>query len=208
MPIEANFDEQLKLVNEWLCEYVSVSDPRVGRSGPVCPFMPRALKQLAVQTRIRPDIDGLAEPELIDALLAEVGDFGKCGRPDSSSGVVLDSRIIVMPAMTSAGWRNLDASYPHLKRAAVESGKMVGIFHPECDDRAVRNNDFRVSVAPIAMLAIRYMAPHDILFLGDSIEWFKEYDSRFGERFAKNHVRDSLLIDLYSTAREKYGASV
>ena len=58
------------------------------------------------------------------------------------------------------------------------------------------------------MLAIRYMAPHDILFLGDSIEWFKEYDSRFGERFAKNRVRDSLLVDLYSTAREKYGASV
>jgi heptaprenyl diphosphate synthase len=208
MSNETDFDEHLRLVNEWLHEYVSMSDRRIGRSGPVCPFMPRALKQLAVETRIRPEIDGACEQELIDALRAEISDFGKFGRPNSNSGVVLDSRVIVMPTMNATGWRNLDTSYGHLKRAAVESGKMVGIFHPECDDRAVRNDDFRVSIAPVAMLAIRYMAPHDILFLGNSIEWFKEYDSRFGERFENNRVRDSLLLDLYGKAREQYGSSV
>jgi hypothetical protein len=57
------------------------------------------------------------------------------------------------------------------------------------------------------MLAIRHMAPHDILFLNDSAHWFREYDSRFGERFARNLIRDPLLFSLYDQAVERHGPS-
>jgi heptaprenyl diphosphate synthase len=78
-----------------------------------------------------------------------------------------------MPRIGSEGWERLNVMYAYLKSFAVELGLMIGQFHPRCDERAVRNRGFRFSIAPIAMLAIRHMAPHDILFLHPSGRWFK-----------------------------------
>jgi hypothetical protein len=200
---ENNSDEYLELADAWLREYVSVGDKRVGRAGPVCPFMPRALTEHAVDTRVRYDIDdGCSEPELSDKLRAEIIEFAEPGRPPHNTGVILDSRLIVMPHLGPEGWARLDAAYTHLKNFAVESGLMIGQFHPHCDERAIRNPEFRVSVAPVAMLAIRHMAPHDILFLHSSSQWFKEYDSHFRSHHERGRVRDSLLRSLYSRARD------
>jgi heptaprenyl diphosphate synthase len=198
-------EEYLRLVRDWLREYVSAADRRVGRSGPVCPFVPRALAEHAVDIRMRYDIDGSNEAELNEELRAEIRAFGEAERPPHGSGVLLESRLIVMPRMGRPDWSRLDAVYAHLKNFAVESGLMVGQFHPLCDERAVRNADFRVSVAPVAMLAIRHMAPHDILFLHDSGQWFKEYDMRFGSHFQRGRIRDSLLLSMYREARERHG---
>jgi hypothetical protein len=205
MTDEIHADECRSLVDAWLREYVSVADPRVGRSGPVCPFIPRALTECAVETRIRDDIDGRNESELDRELRSEISDFGAAGRPPHNSGVLLESRLIVMPRMGPAGWDCLDAVYAYLKDFAVESGLMIGQFHPRCDERAVRNPDFAVSVAPVAMLAIRHMAPHDILFLHHSGQWFKEYDLRFGSHFERGRIRDPLLLSLYREARDQHG---
>jgi hypothetical protein len=204
---ESHSDEYRRVVDGWLREYVAVADPRVGRSGPVCPFIPHALAEHAVDIRIRYDVDGSSEPELDDALRAEILEFGQAGRPPHNSGVLLESRLIVMPGMGPAGWDCLDAVYAYLKDFAVESGLMVGQFHPRCDERAVRNPDFRVSVAPAAMLAMRHMAPHDILFLHHSEQWFKEYDLRFGSHFERGRIRDSLLLSLYNEARDRHGVA-
>jgi hypothetical protein len=200
-------DEHRGLVDAWLREYVSVGDPRVGRSGPVCPFIPRALAQHALTTHMRYDIDGSSEPELIDELLAEISEFRAAGRPPNNSGVLLESTLIVMPRMGPEGWARLDTVYARLKAFAVESGLMIGQFHPRCDERAVRNPDFRVSVAPVALLAIRHMAPHDILFLHHSERWFKEYDSHFRSHFRRGRIRDALLLSLYNRARDRHRIS-
>jgi hypothetical protein len=204
---ESHAGEYRRLVDTWLREYVSVGDRRVGRSGPVCPLIPRALAQHAVQTDIRYDITGSSESELIDKLRAEIVDFARAGRPSHNSGVLLESRLVVMPRMDAAGWERLDAVYEHLKDFAVERGLMVGQFHPRCDERAVRNPGFRVSIAPVAILAIRHMAPHDILFLHRSARWFKEYDSRFRSHFQRGRIRDSHLLSLYSAARDRHHLS-
>ena len=112
-----------------------------------------------------------------------------------------------MPRMGPEGWERLDAVYAHLKDFAVGLGLMVGQFHPHCDERAVRNPEFRVSVAPVAMLAIRHMAPHDILFLPHSGRWFKEYDSRFRSHYQRGRIRDPLLLSLYNRARDRHSLS-
>lgn len=200
-------DEHRSLVDTWLREYVSVDDRRIGRSGPVCPFVPRALNEHALETRIRYDIDGSNEPELIDALQTEIREFGAAGRPPRNSGVLLDSRLVVMPRMGPEGWERLDAVYEGLKDFAVQSGLMIGQFHPNCDERAFRNSGFRVSIAPVALLAIRHMAPHDILFLHDSGRWFKKYYADFHSHFERGRVRDSPLLSLYSRARDRHGLS-
>jgi heptaprenyl diphosphate synthase len=208
MTDEKRSDEYSTLVDAWLREYVSAADQRVGRSGPVCPFIPRALVEHAVDIRVREDIDGSSERELSEELRAEIREFGDGERPPHSSGVSLESRLIVMPHIGPVGWDTLDSVYHRdLKSLAVESGLMVGQFHPRCDERAVRNPEFAVSVAPVALLAMRYMAPHDILFLHRSEQWFKEYDHRFGAHFERGRIRDPLLLSLYGEARERYGVA-
>jgi hypothetical protein len=202
---ESRSGEYRRVVDAWLREYVAVGDRRVGRSGPVCPFIPHALAQHAVQTNMRFDIVGSSESELMDELSAEIGEFAAAGRTPRNTGVVLESRLVVMPRMDAEGWARLDGVYEHLKGFAVERGVMVGQFHPRCDERAVRNPDFRVSVAPVAILAIRHMAPHDILFLHRSGRWFREYDRRFRSHFQRGRIRDSLLLSLYGAARDRYG---
>lgn len=207
MKDESHSGEYRRLVDTWLREYVSVGDRRVGRSGPVCPFIPRALAQHAVQIDIRYDIAGSSESELIDKLQAEISEFATPGRPLHNAGALLESRLMVMPRMDTEGWGRLDAVYERLKDFAVELGIMIGQFHPRCDERAVRNPDFRVSIAPVAMLAIRHMAPHDILFLHRSERWFKEYDSRFRLHFKRGRIRDPLLLSLYNSARDRHSLS-
>jgi uncharacterized protein DUF6875 len=201
---ESHSTEYRRLVDAWLREHVAVGDRRVGRSGPVCPFIPHALAQHAVRTDIRYDIAGSSESELIDKLRAEISEFAAAGRPLRNTGVQLESKLVVMPCLDTEGWERLDAAYGHLKDFAVERGLMVGQFHPRCDERAVRNPDFRVSVAPVAMLAIRHMAPHDILFLHRSERWFNEYHSRFQSYYQRGRIRDSLLLSLYRAARDRH----
>jgi hypothetical protein len=204
---ESHSYEYRRLVDAWLREYVSEGDRRVGRSGPVCPFIPRALAQHDLKIHIRYEIDGSSELELSDKLRAAISEFSKAGRPPHNTGVLLESRLVVMPRLGPEGWERLDAVYAYLKDFAVESGLMIGQFHPCCDERAVRNPGFRVSVAPVAMLAIRHMAPHDILFLHHSGRWFKEYESRFRSHFQRGRIRDSLLLSLYNRARDRHSLS-
>jgi len=57
------------------------------------------------------------------------------------------------------------------------------------------------------MMAIRHMAPHDILFLGDNESWFAAYDQRFGSRFREpEKLEDDQkpLIDFYRRAKTRF----
>lgn len=87
---------------------------------------------------------------------------------------------------------------------------MVGQFHKNCDDRSVHNKEFRVSLSPIPLIAIRHMARHDILFLGQENskkEWFLHYNLRFGHRFNnpdKISPSNQKLMELYLKAKERW----
>jgi heptaprenyl diphosphate synthase len=64
-----------------------------------------------------------------------------------------------------------------------------------------------VSRSPIPLMAIRHMALHDILFLGENAEWFQEYNVRFGHRFHdldKVETFNHHLIDYYLKAKARF----
>ena len=97
--------------------------------------------------------------------------------------------------------------YETLKDAAVARGLMVAQFHPNCDVRAVRNEGFRVATSPMAAIAIRRMAPHDILFLDASAERFHEYEHRFNHHYQQGRIHDPLLMQKYRATHEKYAVA-
>lgn len=193
------------VVDRWLREYVSKPEPELGRAGPVCPFVPPAINDEAVQFSFRYDADGHSERRLREVIDQELAEFDAQAKPLPRSGALLDCRLVVLPATGPDGWRRLDEVYGSLKDAAVQAGLMIGQFHPVCDEPAVRNPGFRVSVAPVGMFAIRRMAPHDVLFLHETARWFASYDRRFRAYYERGRVRDPLLLRLHRTALTRHG---
>jgi len=201
----ARRDADLAVVKRWLRDYVSEPSPQLGRSGPVCPFVPPALSQDTVRFHLRYAVDGRNPRQLTAVLVEEMTAFRDTVDPPGRSGRSLASLLVVLPNTGPTGWATLDRVYESLKDTAVDQGLMIGQFHPSCDERGARNAAFPVSRAPIALVAIRHMAPHDILFLHDRPDWFAAYRRRFAEVVDAGRIRDPLLRELYQSALHRHG---
>ncbi|MBF6061285.1 amino acid adenylation domain-containing protein [Nocardia terpenica] len=188
------------LVSDWLDTYICAPHERLGRSGPVCPFVRPALTAGQLSLVYRGGIDGSDPDAVIDILRRELRRFRRIHSGTPKSGVALDSLLVVFPDMPPEHCLMLDMIYPGLKEFAVTRGLMVGQFHPHCNEPAVRNPIFPVSRAPVPMLAARLMAPHDILFLHEDDRWFGLYRERFGAHFAAGKVHDRFMVRLYDAA--------
>jgi heptaprenyl diphosphate synthase len=205
---EHRVEADLAVVLRWLREYVSKPTKDVGRTGPVCPFVPPALDDNAVRFDFFYDLD-CRDPERLRSVVVDLlHEFEKTAAPPSRAGTSLASMIIVLPDTDAEGWAAIDALYPVLKGVAIELGLMIGQFHPNCDERAVRNPAFPVSISPIALLAVRRIAPHDVLFLHDDERWFTAYEERFGTNIRAGKVRDTFMRELHATATSRFLADV
>jgi hypothetical protein len=197
-------EADLAVVVEWLREYVSKPTEQLGRTGPVCPFVPPALDDNAVRFDFFYDLDG-RDPERLRSVVVDLlHEFEKTAAPPNRAGTSLASMLIVLPDTDADGWAAIDALYPELKDLAIELGLMIGQFHPTCDERAVRNPAFPVSRSPVALLAVRRIAPHDVLFLHDDERWFTAYEERFGANVRAGKVRDTFMRQLHATATSRF----
>ncbi|QIS20129.1 amino acid adenylation domain-containing protein [Nocardia terpenica] len=192
------------LVSDWLDTYICAPHERLGRSGPVCPFVRPALTAGQLSLVYRGGIDGSDPDAVTDILRRELHRFRRTHSGTPKSGVALDSLLIVFPDMPPEHGLMLDMIYPGLKEFAVTRGLMVGQFHPHCNEPAVRNPIFPVSRAPVPLLAARLMAPHDILFLHEDDRWFGLYRERFGAHFAAGKVHDRFMVRLYDAALRRF----
>src|SRR5512139_99730 len=131
--------KDLDVLRVWLTDYIGQPDRRLNRKGPVCPFVPAAVKSGALKVKFRYEITGEDSDGLTSLLRDELERF-MAGETGS-----LDSLVVVLPDLVDAGLSALDEAHARLKDAAVAGGAMIGQFHPECDERSVRNAEFRVS---------------------------------------------------------------
>jgi len=201
---EQRVRQDLPVVLDWLHGYVSQPSSRLGRRGPVCPFVPAALDADAVRFSFHYEIG--EESDRIRAVLGdELLQFRDTAELPGSSGTSLASLLVVFPNADSTGWAAIDQVYGDLKDVAVEQGLMIGQFHPACDERAARNPSFPVSRSPIPLVAVRHIAPHDILFLHQRREWVDAYRERFAGHLSRGRVRDPLLRKLYDAAVRRHG---
>jgi heptaprenyl diphosphate synthase len=195
--------DDMATVLDWLRDYAGGPSEHIGRPGPVCPFVPGALNADVVRFSFHYGVDACDDDEVRRLVSAELREFKQTTPAPKKSGVSLHSLVVVLPDAEADGWRRIDETYATLKDVAVGEGLMIGQFHPACAERAARNPDFPVSRSPIALYAIRHMAPHDALFLHVEREWLREYDTRFATHAAR--LPDPLIHDLYQSARNRYG---
>lgn len=201
---ELRLGPDMATVLGWLNNYVSAPSPHIGRTGPVCPFVPAALNDNAIRFSFYYGISGTDPDEVRSLIVDELREFDRSAAPAGRSGTSLASLLVVLPDTGREGWQVMDEVYADLKAFAVRTGLMVGQFHPECAERAVRNPVYPVSRSPIGLFAARRMAPHDVLFLHDDPHWFGLYQQRFGGHFERGKIRDPLLRDLYWKAVDEF----
>ncbi|KJK35244.1 hypothetical protein UK15_32080 [Streptomyces variegatus] len=194
----------LDSVDEWLNSYITQPHEQLGRSGAVCPFVAPARRVDAVETTVRLVGPAASLPLLKEVIRCGLDEFEQFGR--RASNPTLRSLLIVLPDLPPETFALLDEAHAQVKTESVERGLMIGQFHPNCDEPAARNPAFKVSRAPVPLVAVRAMAVHDILFLGERADWFAQYHRRFGERYRSRPAGiGPLLTTLYRKALTLHG---
>lgn len=117
--------------------------------------------------------------------------------------------LVVFPSLDDKHCSMLDTIHGDVKKEFVKNGLMLAQFHQKCDVRGIYNDGWRSQVSPIPFFAIRYMAFHDILFVGKDRDWFLEYNARFGSRYrepTKLEDFEQRLVPIYQEAKRRYTA--
>lgn len=185
------------LVREWLENYVDRSHPKLGRSGPVCPFIAPSLRSdLTVIKACH--WQGDLTPERMTRLIAAlVEEF--LGQQWKSSNANLHAMVVAITGLPEESWWLVDEGHRQAKDAIVARGLMLGEFHPLCESPAVWNPLFPVNRSPLPMYAIRNMALHDVLFLHDNPSWFRHYQKQYGSRYAGSASMNPYFSELFES---------
>lgn len=173
-------DPSFELVSRWLSTYIVRPHPELGRRGSVCPFVAQALATDSVSLvafRLGPDPD---VERMNDAIAQGIERFRGLARDEGNAS--LASLIVVFDDLESEHWHLVDDAHRASKPAAVRLGLMLGQFHPRCDAPAAHNERFLVNRAPVPLIVVRQMAPHDVLFLEQDPEWLEHYRATLARR--------------------------
>lgn len=184
----------------WMRDFLAHDNPRIGRIGPVCPFVPRALTNQTLwsavdDSRTPPEVE-VAMHEYADEFERLIGELGVDAQ--FASLVVVFRRITAADAPAA-----IDAVQRALKVEFVERGFMIGEFHAANETPAaspLAEQGFFPNRAPLSMLAIRTLAPNDRKFLKG--EGFSRRDRL---RLKRGYLRDQLRRAPNERVREIFG---
>ena len=172
-PVQAIFD--------WARSYLSRPHPELGRPGPMCPYVPSALRSQLMWVAVQPGV-----PEDPAAVATSVGAYRQWFaelEPRTGPEAEMRTLLVLFPDLPRAAVPDLiDGTQATLKPDFVADGLMIGQFHPTPPDQpGLWNPDFRPLHSPVPLLAMRAMVPSDLPFLVDDRDLFASYVRRFGE---------------------------
>jgi hypothetical protein len=167
--------DPLTTIVRWATEYLSRPHAELGRTGPVCPFTPPALRRnlffLTVMRGAELRLDDVEE------VVRLYRDWFLELPPTDPRQAQYKTINIIFPDLPQTAWKTLiEATQERLKAEYVPLGIMIGEFHPGPPDKAALwNPDFRPLRCPLPMLVIRHMVPTDFVFLRDRPDFMSAY---------------------------------
>lgn len=152
----------------YLRQFLAKPHPAVGRTGPVCPFMPKALqletvKLSVVRTHATPRCD--VRRRVGELLLDFIPRF-QAMEPTVGRQRQYKAMIFIFPDVALQDAIDvIDGAQDDTKAEFVSRGLMVGQFHALNNNSGLRNPDFYPLRTPVPCLAIRHMVPGDLAFM-------------------------------------------
>ena len=149
----------------FLRNFLAMPHHMLGRSGPVCPYMPTSLRKnityLAV-VRTGPAVQASDVVAVVQPFAQRFGTLPPvAGALASFKAVVLvfpDIPLAEAPAL-------IDGVQAALKPEFVQRGLMIGEFHMNNNASSLSNPEFYPLRTPVPTIAIRHMVTGDIAFL-------------------------------------------
>jgi hypothetical protein len=154
-----------KSILYYVREFLAKPNPKLGRKGPTCPFVPKSLQLDSIYLSVlgKEKVGGATELEAL--LLGAIQTFKQL-EPRSGPKASYKAIILVFPDMETADIPALiDGTQKKLKLNFVEEGLMLGEFHLRNNVTGLHNDYFYPLRTPYPCLAIRHMVPSDIVFL-------------------------------------------
>ena len=176
---------------DWTQSFLSSPHPAMGRKGPVCPFIGQVLDERLLYVTCRTESD-CGSDELREAVRRAKQWLIELQERTPKAKRHLVAVLIVLPRIDRSSSASLDALHAELKSEFVESGLMLGQFHPECQAPGLWSTGFRPLQSPVPLLAIREMTASDLPFLVAS----EAHAATYFERFARSipaHTRRFLV---------------
>ena len=205
-PEEIAIGSQLLL---WAETYLMRDEEKIQRPyrpRTVCPFVEASVRRNAFFMTFHSEIGGDQVEPIVDLLSSYIKPFAR--RPGKKAEKTHQALLVVFPRLDPSSYHLLDKAHELTKDRMVESGLMIGQFHPECRTPAVHNSAWRgVSVAPYPLMAIRHMVVHDILFLRERKDWFLQYQARYGNKYERPSALTACnahLLPVYNEAKMKF----
>eukprot|EP00051_Salpingoeca_urceolata_P013808 m.174762 g.174762 ORF g.174762 m.174762 type:complete len:604 (-) comp17904_c1_seq1:49-1860(-) len=177
---------KLKVAANMLCylrEFLARPHPDLGRKGPTCPFIPKALRIQSVYiavTRPRsrhPTVDFIRQS--VDLAMKQ---FSTLKPEDGTPLAIYKAMVLVFPDVElKDAPRLIDKVQCELKNDFVSRGLMIGEFHMLNNMCGLHNPHFYPLRTPFPSMAIRHMVPSDVAFLTGSQHHVECYLRLFGK---------------------------
>lgn len=172
---DAGHEEAAGMLRRWAIDYLSRSNPDLGRKGAVCPFtMPSIKKDLFWVTYL--DGDNLTRADIAGALTDVIREF-QSSAPVDSTDEILKTALLVLPDLKDHS--AIDEIQLEFKNLFIKYDLMIGQFYPGCSEGGLWNPHFQPLDAPYAMFAIRHMTSSDYPFLTGTEDWASAYLTKF-----------------------------
>lgn len=171
----------VRAVFEWARTRLSRPHPELGRPGPMCPYVPSALRSQLLWVAVQPGVPD--DPTTVAARIDRYRRWFLELDPQTGPEAEMKSLLVLFPGLPEADMpKMIDGTQAILKPRFVADGLMIGQFHPLPPDQpGLWNPDFRPLHSPVPLLAMRAMVPSDLPFLADDPRFLAAYEQRFAD---------------------------
>ena len=164
------------ITEKWVKNTLGKPHPKLGRRGPVCPYVPRA----SAEGRIYLSYCTYDGQTTVDDICEQMLLFHQNFMENNDS--FLNS--IVIPFVSAhadqeKGTSLVEEAQKKLKPKFIENNAMIGQFFPKCPVAGLHSEEFRPFEFQIPCLAIRNLMPQDVVFVSDSSIHSQKYLEHF-----------------------------
>ncbi|MEM9595409.1 MAG: DUF6875 domain-containing protein [Acidobacteriota bacterium] len=191
----------LRTIVRWLRGFLANPHPELGRSGPVCPFMPKALRLDTLYLTCVRNPGGQPMVDQMTDTVRRYRDVFLNLEPRTGDEAIDKSLLMLFPDVQCDQANELiDSVQQRLKPDYTRFGLMLGEFHERNMTPGLRNPEFFPLRSPVCMLVIRHMVESDLPFLerpddspGARVGFLRSYLRRLGGRMSERKL--DLAID-------------
>lgn len=168
-------------MNEWAISYLSKPHEKLGRPGPVCPFVPQGIKKKSIFMAYY-----LCHKDTnMKDIQKAIQQYKDCFQQLENS-----KRLGSKYSALIIGFIHADAQVKPLndivesiqqlyKSSFIKQQLMIGQFFDGCQAGGIHNESFKPFNAPVPIIGIRKLMPQDIVFLTDTHEHMQSYIEQF-----------------------------